>query len=57
MTPTMPRRAAEAPGNDPITEHNVRSESFFSAFNGVYLALAIFAAPVTSAALCWVRRC
>src|SRR5947209_2925650 len=47
----MPRRQADAalPGHDdPITRHNVRSESFFSAFNGVYMALAIFAAPIVA---------
>jgi MFS family permease len=35
-------------GDDPITRHNVRSESFFSAFNGIYMGLAIFAAPVVA---------
>jgi MFS family permease len=33
---------------DPITRHNVCAESFFSAFNGIYMALAIFAAPVVA---------
>ena len=33
---------------DPITQHNVRAESFFSAFNGIYMGLAIFAAPVVA---------
>ncbi len=33
---------------DPVTRHNVLAESFFSAFNGVYLGLAIFAAPVVA---------
>ncbi len=33
---------------DPITRHNVRAESFFSAFNGIYMGLAIFAAPVVA---------
>jgi len=33
---------------DPITRHNVVAESFFSAFNGVYMALAILAAPVVA---------
>ncbi|HYT94354.1 MAG TPA: MFS transporter [Gemmataceae bacterium] len=49
----MPRRQADAalPGpDDPITRHNVRSESFFSAFNGVYLGLALFAAPIVAVA-------
>src|SRR5262245_56128648 len=31
-----------------LTRHNVVSESFFSAFNGIYLGLAIFAAPVVA---------
>jgi MFS family permease len=35
---------------DPITRHNVRVESYFSAFNGIYLALALFAAPVVAVA-------
>jgi MFS family permease len=33
---------------DPITRHNLTAESFFSAFNGVFLGLAIFAAPVVA---------
>lgn len=40
--------AADAPDFDPITRHNVVAESFFSAFNGVYMALAILAAPVVA---------
>src|SRR5262249_25619271 len=32
------------------TRHNVWAESLFSAFNGVYLALAIFVAPVVAVA-------
>jgi MFS family permease len=36
------------PAHDPITQHNVRAESFFSAFNGIYMGLAIFAAPVVA---------
>lgn len=35
-------------GEDPITRHNLLAESFFSAFNGIYLGLAIFAAPVVA---------
>jgi MFS family permease len=35
-------------GPDPIVRHNLRAESFFSAFNGVFMALAIFAAPVVA---------
>ncbi len=35
---------------DPITRHNVLAETLFSAFNGIYLALAIFAAPVVAVA-------
>jgi MFS family permease len=37
-------------GGDPITRHNLRAESYFSAFNGVYLGLALFAAPVVAVA-------
>src|SRR5262245_1614122 len=37
-----------SPLGDPVTEHNVRAESFFSAFNGIYLGLAIFVAPVVA---------
>jgi MFS family permease len=33
---------------DPITRHNLLAESFFSAFNGVFMGLAIFAAPVVA---------
>jgi MFS family permease len=46
----MPRRPADPDPllDDAITRYNVRSESFFSAFNGIYLALAIFAAPVVA---------
>jgi MFS family permease len=39
---------AAPPVLDPITRHNVVAESFFSAFNGVYLGLALFAAPVVA---------
>jgi MFS family permease len=48
----MPHRQAKSfPDNvDPITRHNLRAESFFSAFNGIYLGLAIFAAPVVAVA-------
>ena len=35
-------------GDDPLTEHNVRAESYFSAFNGIYMGLAIFAAPIVA---------
>jgi MFS family permease len=38
----------DSPAYDPITQHNVVAESFFSAFNGVYMALAIIAAPVVA---------
>lgn len=40
--PTFPDTA------DPITQHNVRAESLFSAFNGIYLALAVFVAPIVA---------
>lgn len=39
---------ASANGVDPLTRHNVRAESFFSAFNGVYMGLTLFAAPVVA---------
>ena len=35
---------------DPITRHNVQVETFFSAFNGVYMGLAILAAPIVAVA-------
>ncbi len=38
----------EPPSPDAVTRHNVCVESLFSAFNGVFLALAIFAAPVVA---------
>jgi MFS family permease len=34
--------------DDPITRHNIRAESLFSAFNGIYIGLALFAAPVVA---------
>src|ERR1700746_99874 len=34
--------------NEQLTRHNVRAESFFSAFNGIYMGLAILAAPVVA---------
>lgn len=33
---------------DPLTRHNLLMESLFSAFNGVFMALAIVAAPVVA---------
>ncbi|HMF12002.1 MAG TPA: MFS transporter [Gemmataceae bacterium] len=46
---TTPHRAADSWDRaDPITRHNLTAESFFSAFNGVFLGLAIFAAPVVA---------
>lgn len=36
---------------DSIPAHNLLAESFFSAFNGIYLGLAIFAAPVVAVTL------
>jgi MFS family permease len=49
-TTTMPKtRQTEPPEPDEaVFEHNVRTESLFSAFNGIYLGLAIFAAPVVA---------
>src|SRR2546425_1885324 len=47
----MPRHETARPTGDsldPITQHNLRAESFFSGFNGIYLALAILAAPVVA---------
>lgn len=37
-----------APALDAVTQHNLRAESFFSAFNGIYMGLAIIAAPVVA---------
>jgi MFS family permease len=46
----MPRGPTDASPSDGdlLTEHNLRSESYFSAFNGVYMGLALFAAPVVA---------
>jgi len=33
---------------DPITRHNIRAETLFSAFNGIFMGLAILAAPVVA---------
>ena len=33
---------------DPVTQHNLTAETFFSAFNGIYMGLAILAAPVVA---------
>src|SRR5262245_47369900 len=33
---------------DAVMQHNVVAETFFSAFNGIYMALAIIAAPVVA---------
>jgi MFS family permease len=35
-------------GVDPLTRQNIRAETFFSAFNGIYMGLAILAAPVVA---------
>jgi len=35
-------------GVDSLTCQNIRAESFFSAFNGIYMGLAILAAPVVA---------
>lgn len=43
--------AAPREDDDAILRHNVLAESYFSAFNGVYLGLAIFAAPVVAVTL------
>lgn len=42
--------AADWSRMDPLTRHNLVSESFFSAFNGIYIGLAIIAAPVVAVA-------
>jgi MFS family permease len=47
----MPHRRPEidAPADDELLfQHNVRAESLFSGFNGIYMGLAIFAAPVVA---------
>jgi MFS family permease len=33
---------------DPLTLHNIQAETFFSAFNGIFMGLAILAAPVVA---------
>lgn len=33
---------------DPRTRHNIRAETYFSAFNGVFVGLALMAAPVVA---------
>lgn len=43
---TVPRTAAETA--NAVIQHNLRAESLFSAFNGVFIGLAIFAAPVAA---------
>ena len=35
-------------GVDAVTRQNIRAETFFSAFNGIYMGLAILAAPVVA---------
>lgn len=35
-------------GVDALTRQNIRAETFFSAFNGIYMGLAILAAPVVA---------
>ena len=35
-------------GLDEVTRGNIRAETFFSAFNGIYMGLAILAAPVVA---------
>src|SRR6516165_2979453 len=43
------REVADSPNDaEVILRHNLVAESFFSAFNGVYLGLAIFSAPVVA---------
>lgn len=48
----MPRTIAQdSIDGETLVRHNVLAESYFSAFNGVYLGLAIFAAPVVAVTL------
>jgi MFS family permease len=44
--PSENRSATGWDNIDPLTRHNLRVETLFSAFNGVYMGLAILAAPV-----------
>src|SRR5262245_34047798 len=50
MTPFASRQnsPSKVDSRDPLLTHNVRVESFFSAFNGMYMGLAIFAAPIVA---------
>src|SRR5271166_3623262 len=41
-------RASAWAGVDAQTRENIRAETFFSAFNGIYMGLAIQAAPVVA---------
>lgn len=48
----MPRTTTATENEaDALVRHNMVAESYFSAFNGVYLGLAIFAAPVVAVTL------
>jgi MFS family permease len=46
----MPHRTPPplSPDDEAVFEHNVRVETLFSAFNGIYMGLAIIAAPVVA---------
>jgi MFS family permease len=46
--PTDPDRNGDRALIDPLTRHNLTAESFFSVFNGVYMGLALFAAPIVA---------
>jgi MFS family permease len=50
MTPDGSAAGHPSPwsGVDPLTRQNIRAETFFSAFNGIYMGLAILAAPVVA---------
>lgn len=48
VEPEPEEGAVEGFCSDPISRHNLRAESFFSAFNGIYIGLAIFAAPIVA---------
>ncbi len=47
-TEPVPAASPDGKDLDALTQHNVRAESFFSAFNGIYMGLALFAAPVVA---------
>src|SRR5438094_287803 len=44
----MPAAATDWEGLDPVTRHNLLVETLFSGFNGIFMGLAIIAAPVVA---------